>query len=154
MAYATRPLTLPQTATKPIFNFYQGGLSGQGGEVEILDVMGLVINTCGTQTGNLVKVSGLVTGPTQLTPVDLCAGVDMTAAAIGTIFNITGTLASAATLNVNGVAVAQATPIHIGFGANAQLTITAALSEGGGGLVQWHLIARASYGVVIVPAVQ
>ena len=153
MMYVTRPLRLPNAGTKPIFNFYQGGQSGQGGYVEVLDIMGLVVAPCAA-VANASNLLALVTGPVTLATVTLCATVSLNGVTAGAIFSITGTLADAGVLNPNGVDLAQAQPIHIAFTANGQILLNCAGNDNNTGLIQWYLLARAAYGTTIVGAVQ
>ncbi len=154
--FRTIPLALPLSTTKVIFSFQNAigpgiGSYGAGGyaAVEILDIFGIVTTAIGA-VANATKLQGLMDA---LTAVDLDATVDINAAAVGTIFSITGTLANAATLNANGVAIAQATPIHMTGGLQAGIIqVNCAGSDGGTGRIAWVLACRPAYGVSVLPA--
>jgi len=154
--FRTAPLPLPQTTTKTIFQFQNSigpgiGSYGAGGyaAIEIVDIFGIVTSAIGA-VANAIKLQGLMDA---LAAVDLCATVDVNAATVGTIFSITGTLANAATLNANGVAIAQVTPIHMTGGLQAGvIQINCAGSDGGTGRIAWVLAARPAYGVQVISA--
>ncbi len=154
--FRTIPLALPQTGVKTLFSFQQATGPGTGSfalggyaAVEILDIWGIVTTAVGA-VANATKLQGLMDA---LAAVDLDATVDINAAAVGTIFSITGTLANAATLNANGVAIAQATPIHMTGGLQAGIIqVNCAGSDGGNGRIAWVLACRPAYGVQVLPA--
>lgn len=77
--------TLPQTASEALFTI-------TGGRVWIIDIVGEVTTVIQTQADN----AKLVYNPTGAgTSVDLCAVLDITADAVGTLYSITGTPATA-----------------------------------------------------------
>jgi len=82
------------------------------GKIKLLDIVGEVTTVVQAQA-NAIK---LVATPTVGAAVDLCATVDSNAAAVGSIFTITGTLADAMVKTVSGAGVAQAAPLIIAAG--------------------------------------
>lgn len=68
------------------------------GAIKILDIVGIVTTIMETKTQN-TKLS-IVSD--SLTAVDICANVDLTAAAVGTLLSITGTAANAMVASTNG----------------------------------------------------
>lgn len=154
--FRTPPLPLPQTTTKTIFAFQNSigpgiGSYGAGGyaALEIVDIFGIVTTAIGA-VANATKLQALMDA---LTAVDLCATLDINGLTVGTILNITGTLANAMTDNAYGVAIAQVTPIHVTGGLQAGvININCAGSDGGTGRVAWVLVCRPAYGVQVIPA--
>lgn len=96
--------TLPATAQTPYFTVT--------GKIRLLDIIGEVTTVVQAQA-NAIK---LVANPTVGADVDMCATVESNAAAVGSIFTITGTLASAMVKTVSGAGVAQAAPLIIAAG--------------------------------------
>lgn len=96
--------TLPQSGNSPLFTVTA--------PVRILDIIGEVTTTIQTQadSANLAMI------PTVGSSVDLCAVLNITASATGTILGITGTLANAMQSNANGVLVSQAAPVTVPAG--------------------------------------
>lgn len=86
---------LPQTAAGSLFTI-------AGGPIELKLIYGVVGTVIQTQANN-TKLQAKATGQSA---VDLCAVLDITAKAAGSIFSITGTAANAM---VNGFAVARMT---------------------------------------------
>jgi len=127
----TSPGTLPQTGNKTIFTV-------TGGPIVVEAVFGVVTTLIGA-VANATKLQYFATG---LTAVDLCATADLNAAAVGTIFSLTGTLATGAIIvapNVNSLALDQATKWNILPGI---IRINTAGSDGGTGLMQWYIRFR------------
>lgn len=125
-------LALPATATGTLFTVTA--------PIRLFDIQGEVTTVIQAQA-NAVKLRAV---PTVGAAVDLCATVDVNAAAVGTTLVITGTLASAATLNANGVQVAQATSIIIPagtIGLNTAATNTGAMKW----LLRYQPLAPASF---------
>jgi hypothetical protein len=83
-----------------------------GGPIEVLSITGEVTTNLEASANN----TKLVADPTVGSAVDLCAVLDVTGAAAGGFFNITGTLANALVLATNGVAIAQAGRIVVPAG--------------------------------------
>lgn len=76
---------LPQTAQGDLFTI-------SGGAIQLLSIIGEVTTVIQTQANN----TKLVHNPTGTgADVDLCAVLDITADAVGTVYSITGTLATA-----------------------------------------------------------
>jgi hypothetical protein len=154
--FRTAPLPLPQTTTKVLFQFQNSigpgtGSYGAGGyaAVEIVDIFGIVTTAIGA-VANATKLQGLMDA---LAAVDLCATLDLNGATVGTILNITGTLANAMTSNANGVAIGQVTPIHMTGGLQSgSINLNCAGSDGGLGRIAWVLLARPAYGVQVISA--
>lgn len=96
--------SLPATTSSSIFTVTA--------PIRILDLVGEVVTVVQTQACSLLFCSI----PTVGDSVNLCTNVSINAAAVGTTINITGTLASAANLNANGVFVAQAAPVVVPAG--------------------------------------
>lgn len=96
--------TLPATAATPYFTVT--------GKVKILDIVGEVTTVVQSQA-NAIK---LIANPTVGADVDMCATVESNAAAVGSIFTITGTLANAMVKTVSGAGAAQATPVLVAAG--------------------------------------
>lgn len=88
--YVQKQHTSPLT-TGNIFTFT--------GTIEIMAIWGRVTTVVQTQTTN-IKLS---VKNDALTAYDICANVDGTAAAVGTLLSITGTAANAGVLTANGV---------------------------------------------------
>lgn len=96
--------TLPATTSTAYFTVT--------GKIRLVDIIGEVTTVVQAQA-NAIK---LIATPTVGAAVDLCATVESNAAAVGSIFTITGTLASAMVKTVSGAGVAQAAPLVIAAG--------------------------------------
>lgn len=96
--------TLPATTKTPYFTVT--------GKVKILDIIGEVTTVVQTQACN----TKIVATPTVGAAVDMCAVLDITAAAVGSLFTITGTLANAMVKTVSACGVAQAAPLIVTAG--------------------------------------
>jgi hypothetical protein len=146
----TPALTLPQTGVKTIFSFQNGGTYfGPFMPVRIIQIFGIVTTLVGA-VANATKLQALMDA---LTAVDLCATLDINAAAVGSIMSITGTLANAMALNANGVIIGQAGSILLSGGQSTGIIrVNCAGSDGGTGKVAWYIMAQAAPGVRIVPA--
>jgi len=105
-AFVTQRATavIPQTGASTLFTVTA--------PVRILDIIGEVTTTVQTQA-NSVQLQAF---PTVGSSVSLCADLNITAFATGTILGITGTLANAMTSNANGVLVSQAAPVTVPAG--------------------------------------
>lgn len=97
--------TLPQTAQGALFNV-------NNGRVKIHDICGEVTVVIQTQANN----TKLVSNPTVGADVDICAVNDITADAVGTMYNITGTFADAMVATTSGAHVSQAAETIISAG--------------------------------------
>lgn len=87
--------SLPQTAAGTLFNV-------TGGKVRILGVYGEVTTVIQTQA-NASKLQFVSTTPGATT--DLCATLDITAKAVGSVFSIVGVLATAMKVTTNNLVV-------------------------------------------------
>ena len=116
---------LPQTA--------QGELFTVTGRIELLSIIGEVTTVIQTQLDN----AKIVANPTVGADVDLCAVKDITAAAVGSQFNITGTLADAMIQTASGAFVKQASPVIVAAG-----TIDLNCSASNTGSVKWLVIYK------------
>jgi hypothetical protein len=116
---------LPQTAQAALFNV-------TGGRIKLIDIYGEVT----VQIGAVANGTQLVSNPTVGADVDLCTDTDINGDAVGTIYGITGTFASAMVKSASGTVVYQATPTVIPVGA---IELDCAASDGGGGRVKWTL---------------
>jgi hypothetical protein len=97
---ATKALTTTANGNTTIFNYT--------GTIRILAITGIVntIMEAKTQNTKLAVLSD------ALTAVDICANVDLTAAAVGTLLTITGTAANAMVASANGaLAPGQVSPV-------------------------------------------
>lgn len=119
-------LALPQTTTGTIATI-------AGGRILLLAVQGKVTVIIGA-VANATKLTATATG---LTGVDLCATVELNAAAAQSLLTITGTLANAMIKNTNINSIFQATPITLATGL---LKVDCAGSDGGTGRVQWTFL--------------
>ena len=88
--------TLPQTTQSAIFNVH--------GRIRVKSIKGVVTTVIQTQANDTKFVSD----PSVGADVDLCAVLDITAQAVGTVNNITGTPADAMVATASGAAVDQA----------------------------------------------
>lgn len=87
---------LPQTTQSALFTI-------TGGKILITELVGEVTTVIETQAND----TKLVSDPTTGADVDLCAALDITADAVGTIYTITGTLADAMVATTSGAVQAQ-----------------------------------------------
>jgi hypothetical protein len=96
--------TLPATTATPYFTVT--------GKVKILNIIGEVTTVFQAQA-NAIK---LIANPTVGADVDLCATVEGNAAAVGSLFTITGTLANAMIKTVSAAVPSQASPVVVTAG--------------------------------------
>lgn len=96
--------TMPQGAASALFTVT--------GKVKILNIIGEVT----TVLGSVANALKLVSNPTVGNDVDLCATVEGNAAAVGSLFTITGTLANAMIKTASGAVPSQATPVIVTAG--------------------------------------
>lgn len=87
--------SLPQTTAAGLFRI-------TGGKIRILSIVGEVTTVIQTQTNN-TKLQFASASPGATT--DLCAVLDITAKAVGSLFSITGTLATAMKVTTNNMVV-------------------------------------------------
>jgi hypothetical protein len=117
---------LAQTADLSIFTIT--------GRVELISIVGEVTTIIQTQANDtLLKVN-----PTVGADVDICAALDITGDAVGTLYNITGTLADAMVATTSGAGVKQASSVILEAGI---LELECAASNTGS--VKWHVNYRA-----------
>lgn len=114
--------TLPQTTQSALFTVT--------GRIRLLDIQGVVTTVVQTQANN----TKIVANPTVGADVDMCAVLDITAAAVGSVFSITGTLATAMVKTVSGVGVYQAASQTVEAG-----TIDLSCAASNTGSVKWSL---------------
>jgi len=96
--------TLPQTAQTAYFTVT--------GRVLVTQIVGEVTTEMEAQN-NAAK---LIANPTVGAAVDMCAAVETTGDVVGTIYNITGTLANAMVATTSGAVIAQANSIMVAAG--------------------------------------
>lgn len=87
--------TLPQTAAGSLFRI-------TGGKVRIKSIVGEVTTVIQTQA-NATKLQFVGTNPVATT--DLCATLDITAKAVGSLFTIVGVVATAMKVTTNNLVV-------------------------------------------------
>jgi len=100
------------------------------GRIKLVNIVGEVTTVIQTQACN----TKITANPTVGADVDLCANLDVTAAAVGSQFSITGTLANAMVKTVSGAGVFQAAPLLIQPG-----TIDLITSATNTGSVKWKI---------------
>lgn len=115
--------SLPATASTAYFTVT--------GKVKILNIIGEVTTVFQTQANN----TKLIATPTVGAAVDLCAVLDTTAAAVGSLLTITGTLADAMIKTVSGAVPTQASPVIVTAG-----TINLSTSATSTGASKWTVI--------------
>jgi len=115
--------TLPQSTAAAKFTI-------SGGKVLICDIIGEVTTVIQAQANNMK----LISNPTVGADVDLCAVLDINAAAVGSTFHITGTLSDAMVKKVSGAGESQASPIEVSAG-----TIDLSCSASSTGAIKWVL---------------
>lgn len=82
------------------------------GRVELIQIIGVVTTVIETQANaTLLKIN-----PTVGADVDVCAALDISADAVGSIYSITGTLSDALINTVSGAAIKQASPVVLEAG--------------------------------------
>ena len=117
--------TLPETADLTLFTVT--------GKVELLQIVGEVTTVIQTQANNsLLKIN-----PTVGADVDICAALDITAKAVGSLFTITGTFADALINTVSGGVPSQASPVLLTAGA---LELECAATNTGA--VKWTVVYK------------
>lgn len=116
---------LPQTTQSALFTVT--------GRIELVSIIGEITTVVQTQANN----TKIVSNPTVGADVDLCANLDITAAAVGSQFHITGTLATAMVKTASGAFVKQASPVIVTAG-----TIDLACAASNTGSVKWMIIYK------------
>lgn len=118
---------LPQSTSYNIFTV-------TGAPIEILEIIGEVTTVIQTQANN-TKLK--ITDTASSTTTDICSVLDITAKAVGSFFNITGTLANALVNTPGGTAISQAGRVICPVGA---IKLDCAASNTGA--VRWYLRYR------------
>jgi len=132
---ATASVALPQTSTLALFTVT--------GVVRILEIRGFI----GTQIGAVANATKLQAGGGS---VDICATVDLNAAAANSILAITGVFANAMAIKAGGAWEAQTNEVGVGAGS---ISVNCAGSDGGTGRVLWVVVYKpVSAGSSIVAA--
>jgi hypothetical protein len=111
-------------------------LFSYNGTVRLLAIVGIVQTTAMAVAETLLKLSATADA---LTAVDLCAALDCTGDAVGTTYNITGTLANAMVAATNGVAIAQAGYIILPATASGVITLNNG-SDANAGRTRWQVL--------------
>lgn len=114
---------LPQTATGSLFTV-------TGGRVLVTSIVGQVTTVVQTQANN----TKLVATPTVGTVNDLCAVLDLTAAAVGSLLSVTGLVSDALVKSTGGAIATQRNGIVVAAGA---IGLSCAASNTG--QVKWSL---------------
>jgi hypothetical protein len=104
------------------------------GTIRIKSIVGRVTTILETKTQN----TKLAITSDALTPVDICANVDLTAAAVGTLLTITGTAANAMVASANGVvAPGQAGQVYATCTTSGIIKVVAGAANTGA--ITWYL---------------
>jgi len=119
--------SLPQSTQTAYFTV-------SGGKVKIYDIIGEVTTVIETQAND----TKLVSNPTVGADVDLCAVLDITADAVGTMYSITGTFANAMFSTTSGAFEGQANPATVAAG-----TIDLSCAASNTGATKWEVIWEA-----------
>lgn len=114
---------LPATTQSALFNVV-------GGRIRVTKIWGVVTTVIQTQAND----TKLVANPTVGADVDMCAVLSITAAAVGSVFNITGTPADAMVKVVSGAGVDQAVDQIVEAG-----TIDLSCAATNTGKVEWFI---------------
>ena len=96
--------TLPQGTSAAIFTV--------SGRVIVTQIVGEVT----TEIQGQETVIKLIANPTVGASVDICAALETNADAVGTLYNITGTLADAMIATTSGAMIAQASAVIVAAG--------------------------------------
>lgn len=131
--------TLPQGAQEGIFTVT--------GTVLITQIVGEVTTVIQTQA----TVFKLVSNPTVGADVNLCATNDITADAVGTLYNVTGTFADALVATTSGAFISQAAAFVVTAGTIDWDTD----NDSSSGNIKWtlHYIPLSANGSVVIVAV-
>lgn len=114
--------TLPQGTQEAIYTV--------SGRVLIKQIVGEVTTQIQAQANDMK----LIANPTVGADVDLCAAVESNGDVVGTLYNITGTLANAMVATTSGAVIAQAVAILVAAG-----TIDFDCAASSSGNVKWTL---------------
>jgi hypothetical protein len=109
---ANTPITVERAAAALPQGTQSALFTVSGGRVKVLDICGEVTTVIETQAND----TKIIANPTVGADVDLCAVNDITADAVGTMYNITGTFANAMIATTSGAHVAQAVPTIVAAG--------------------------------------
>jgi hypothetical protein len=119
-----------ERATAALPQSTAGALFTVTGKVIVTDIIGEVTTIIQTQANN----TKLVANPTVGADVDLCAVLDISADAVGSHYNITGTLANAMVNVAGGAGVAQAGRVIVKAG-----TIDLNCAASNTGAIKWTI---------------
>ncbi len=114
--------TLPATTAEALFTV--------SGRCKIISIRGEVTTVIQTQANN----TKLIANPTVGADVDLCAVLNISADAVGTNYNITGTLANAMVATTSGAGVEQAAEVVVSAG-----TIDLSCAATNTGAIKWTI---------------
>jgi len=119
---ATASIALPQTGTTNLFTVT--------GAINVIEIRGFVDVQIGAVANNTKLQGGGAS-------TDMCAVVDLNAAAQNSLLTITGTLANPMIINSGSAWEAQPGKVGVGTG---NIAVNCAGSDGGGGRVTWVLV--------------
>jgi len=102
-----------------------------GGLIKIIDIVGIVTTVIETQA-NSIKL--LIDPDNPATDTDICAALNVTADAVGTVYTITGTYANAMVATTNGVVAPQVTAVLCPPG-----TIELNATDTNTGVIKWSM---------------
>ena len=128
---AVVPKKLVTLATNTLPASTQAALFTISAPIKVHEIYGVVTTVIQTQACNTKLTHYGTTGAS----VDLCATADITAAAVGSVFHITGTLANALQITTSSCGVGQATPLVLEPG---DLKLDCAATNTGS--VQWFMV--------------
>ena len=128
---------LPQTTSGNLFTV-------TGAPIEIIEIIGEVTTVIQNQANN-TKLK--ITDTASSTTTDICAVVDIAAAAVGTFFNVTGTFANAMVKTPGGTSISESGRIICPVGA---IKLDCAASNTG--QVRWYLRYRPMGTAAVVAA--
>jgi hypothetical protein len=138
------PLALPQTGATSLWDVT--------GVVEVISVFGII----STVIGSVANATKLIANPAAGPSVDLCATVDLNAAAAGGILHLSGIFADNMILTAgagagpSGAFESQAGRMTVTQGS---IDVDCAGSDGGAGRVDWVIVWRPiSIGATLLPA--
>lgn len=114
--------TLPQTDVDALFTVT--------GKVKVTDIVGEVTTVIQTQANN----TKLIANPTVGADVDICAVLDISADAVGTMYHITGTFTDALIATTSGAFTSQASSVIVAAG-----TIDLSCAASNTGSVKWTI---------------
>ncbi len=120
-------------ANTPTGNFTVFTLTGS---IRLLAIIGIVKTTAMAAAQTRLKIYAQ---SDALTATDLCAALDCTGDAVGTTYNITGTVANALVATTDGVAIAQAGYLVIPVTSSGLIAVNNA-DAANAGQVFWQMI--------------